>query len=358
MQLQSKNVVHRSLLELRIQSSSRPLGLCALPAAARQQRCRHNSRHVPQLVAAAALQHSPDGSFPARNTSFELQAAATGYLRSALAAQQQQQQQQQQQAISAQPPAAYPSQPQNFDSELLWAGYSDISEQLRKLHARQEAMQQHVEELKAQLRQQQHPPAWQAASFLLFFLGFINFVAMLANFQLGMFLPWVAAKPQGGLLVKQLISTVLPLTNTVFSGLSMVGALAAAALAIGFVANRLRKRGQEMGYNNHMPGRNDPFLNDVMKNVRTVQMDELPPELIAAARARRSRERANHKLDLEEVELPENHPWAMRMPMSHEQEAAIQSRLQVRLRTGRGGAAGGSAAGDDARPRTARKPRQ
>ena len=30
---------------------------------------------------------------------------------------------------------------------------------------------------------------------------------------------------------------------------------------------------------------------DVMKNVNTVQMDELSPEIIAAARARRSRER-------------------------------------------------------------------
>eukprot|EP00882_Tetradesmus_deserticola_P006027 GHRQ01006345.1.p1 GENE.GHRQ01006345.1~~GHRQ01006345.1.p1 ORF type:complete len:129 (+),score=59.56 GHRQ01006345.1:43-387(+) len=95
-----------------------------------------------------------------------------------------------------------------------------MSEQLRKLHARQEAMQQNIEELQLRLRQQQlpqqqQPSAWQAASFLLFFLGFINFVAMLANFQLGMFLPWVAVKPQGGLLAKQMISTVLPLTNTV-----------------------------------------------------------------------------------------------------------------------------------------------
>jgi hypothetical protein len=175
---------------------------------------------VPSLVpAAAAFQPQPDGSFPARNTSFEQQAAAVGYLRSTLAAQQQQQQlqqQQQQQASIAQPP--HPSQSQNFDSELLWAGYSDISEQLRKLHAKQEAMQQHVEELKAKLRQQQQPPAWQAATFLLFFLGFINFVAMLASFQLGMFLPWVAVKPSGGLLAKQMISTVLPLTNTVVSG--------------------------------------------------------------------------------------------------------------------------------------------
>jgi hypothetical protein len=169
---------------------------------------------VPRLIpaAAAAFQPQPDGSFPARNTSFEQQAAAAGYLRSTLAAQQQQQQQ----ASIAQSP--HPSQLQNFDSELLWAGYSDISEQLRKLHARQEAMQQHVEELKAKLRQQQQPPDWQAATFLLFFLGVINFVAMLANFQLGMFLPWVAVKPAGGLLAKQMISTVLPLTNTVVSG--------------------------------------------------------------------------------------------------------------------------------------------
>jgi hypothetical protein len=191
----------------------------AAPAVAHQQRYRHCPRLQPNLAArgAAGFQPQPDGSFLAKNTTFEQQAAAAGYLRSTLAAQQQQQQHQ----ASIQPAAAYPSQSQSFDSELLWAGYSDLSEQLRKLHARQEAMQQHVEELKAKLhqqQQQQQPPAWQAASFLLFFLGFINFAAMLANFQLGMFLPWVAVKPQGSLLAKQLISTVLPMTNTVVSG--------------------------------------------------------------------------------------------------------------------------------------------
>uniref|UniRef100_A0A383WCL7 Uncharacterized protein n=1 Tax=Tetradesmus obliquus TaxID=3088 RepID=A0A383WCL7_TETOB len=142
-------------------------------------------------------------------------------------------------------------------------------------------------------------------------------------------------------------------TQRQFGGLSTVGALAAAALALGFVTNRLRKKGQEMGYNYYIPGRNDPFMKDVMKNVNTVQMDELSPEIIAAARARRSRERANHRLDLEEVELPENHPWATRKPMSQEQEAAIQARLQVKPRSSRGGPPAG-----DTRPRIARQPGQ
>lgn len=211
---------HRQAFLLIDYSSARLYGVASAPAVARQQRYRQCARLLSSITtpAAASFQSQPDGSFPARNTSFEQQAAAAGYLRSTLAAQQQQQQQ----TSIPQPPAAYSSQSQNFDSELLWAGYSDLSEQLRKLHARQEAMQQHVEELKAKLRekqqQQQQPSAWQAASFLLFFLGFINFAAMLANFQLGMFLPWVAVKPAGGVLAKQLISTMLPLTNTVVSG--------------------------------------------------------------------------------------------------------------------------------------------
>jgi hypothetical protein len=56
----------------------------------------------------------------------------------------------------------------------------------------------------------------QAASFLLFFLGFINFVGLVASFNLGMFMPWgvVAAKSNTTLMAKQLLGVVLPLTNT------------------------------------------------------------------------------------------------------------------------------------------------
>ncbi|KIZ07016.1 hypothetical protein MNEG_0943 [Monoraphidium neglectum] len=63
-------------------------------------------------------------------------------------------------------------------------------------------------------------------------------------------------------------------------------------------------------------GSRDPFEREVLRNVNMVAVDELSDEAIAAARARRSRESAFLKLDLEEVELPENHPWAVRRPVS------------------------------------------
>eukprot|EP00878_Enallax_costatus_P009008 GHUV01009420.1.p2 GENE.GHUV01009420.1~~GHUV01009420.1.p2 ORF type:complete len:204 (+),score=46.40 GHUV01009420.1:606-1217(+) len=131
----------------------------------------------------------------------------------------------------------------------------------------------------------------------------------------------------------------VPVTQQGF-GVGKASMLAAAALAVGFVVKRLRRRSEDMGYVYYSAGRNDPFMSGVMKNVNTVQMEELSPDIIAAARARRSRERANHKLDLEDIELPENHPWATRKPMSQEQEAAIAQRLQVRPRANQRGAGG------------------
>jgi hypothetical protein len=79
----------------------------------------------------------------------------------------------------------------------------------------------------------------------------------------------------------------------------------------------------------------------VLRNINMVPVEELSEEAIATARARRSRERwvrrtstrhstnlhqptnqlcAPHrsaylKMDLDEVELPENHPWAVKKPV-------------------------------------------
>lgn len=101
------------------------------------------------------------------------------------------------------------------------------------------------------------------------------------------------------------------------SGFSIAWILVAAAVAAGLVFKKLKS--------------NDPSR-EYMRSIQAMEMESLDPEVIAAARARRSRERANHRLDLDEVELPENHPWATRKPVTAEQEAAIQARLQVRPR--------------------------
>src|SRR5689334_9116072 len=58
--------------------------------------------------------------------------------------------------------------------------------------------------------------------------------------------------------------------------------------------------------------------------------------------------RANQRLDLEDVDLPDNHPWAVKKPVSKEQDELIKARLSVRRGTALGGNAeeGPSAGGE------------
>jgi hypothetical protein len=84
----------------------------------------------------------------------------------------------------------------------------------------------------------------------------------------------------------------------------------------------------------------------MMREIDTVAIGELSEEAVAAARARRARERAVGEgrggggggggggLDLDDVELPDNHPWAVRRPVSDEEEALIAARLSVPRRGG------------------------
>ncbi|KAG2496421.1 hypothetical protein HYH03_005647 [Edaphochlamys debaryana] len=68
-------------------------------------------------------------------------------------------------------------------------------------------------------------------------------------------------------------------------------------------------------------------LKDVMKDINTVRIDDLSPDQIEAARARRSKER----LMLEDVELPQNHPFATKQKLTPEEmERSLQN-----LRAGR-----------------------
>ncbi|KAK9903560.1 hypothetical protein WJX75_008961 [Coccomyxa subellipsoidea] len=73
----------------------------------------------------------------------------------------------------------------------------------------------------------------------------------------------------------------------------------------------------------------DPFYDNVMKNVRTVQIEELSKEQIEAARLRRRRDRDVGSLDLENVELPENHPFAVKKQVSKDEEELQNARLKV-----------------------------
>ncbi|CAL5222148.1 g4471 [Coccomyxa viridis] len=74
----------------------------------------------------------------------------------------------------------------------------------------------------------------------------------------------------------------------------------------------------------------DPFYDKVMKNVRTVQYEELSDDQIKAARMRRSRDRDFTKVDLEKVELPANHPFAMKKQVSRDEEKLQKARLEIK----------------------------
>lgn len=121
------------------------------------------------------------------------------------------------------------------DSELLWAGYSDLSEQLKQAKRSHEALQQKLHDVTVKLQSsQQRPPvpAWQAASFLLFFWCFINVVGWMLNFQVA--LPtagfWAKAPPppQSSLWLKELVNMVRPFTNTAVVLIFCVQAIRAA----------------------------------------------------------------------------------------------------------------------------------
>lgn len=76
---------------------------------------------------------------------------------------------------------------------------------------------------------------------------------------------------------------------------------------------------------------NDPFYSRMMRNVNTVQYEELSAEQIEAARKRRSQDRRNNeKVDLSKIQLPANHPFAVSKELTEEEEQLQMARLNVR----------------------------
>ncbi|KAK9802693.1 hypothetical protein WJX73_007339 [Symbiochloris irregularis] len=74
----------------------------------------------------------------------------------------------------------------------------------------------------------------------------------------------------------------------------------------------------------------DIFYTDIMKNVNTVQMEELSKDQIAAARERRLKERESWTVDIDDIVLPDNHPFAVKKPVTKEDEELVEARLNVR----------------------------
>jgi hypothetical protein len=111
------------------------------------------------------------------------------------------------------------------------------------------------------------------------------------------------------------------------AALGLLLALARRAGAAGSL-DRLVTRGH-LSEDRHREG--DPFYDATMKRVNTVQYGELSSDQIAAARARRSRERSpSPALRLEDIELPDNHPFASRANVSAAEEELMLARLRVR----------------------------
>lgn len=82
---------------------------------------------------------------------------------------------------------------------------------------------------------------------------------------------------------------------------------------------------QEKGMN-----KGDPYYKDIMRHVNTMQMEELSEDQIAAARARRSKERDSPRFDIEKVDLPDNHPFAVKKKVSKDEEELAKKRLEVK----------------------------
>lgn len=74
----------------------------------------------------------------------------------------------------------------------------------------------------------------------------------------------------------------------------------------------------------------DPYYKDIMKHVNTVDMEQLSDDQIAAARARRMKERDTARFDIEKMDLPENHPFAMAKRVSKDEEELAKKRLSVK----------------------------
>ncbi|KAG1680197.1 hypothetical protein FOA52_000310 [Chlamydomonas sp. UWO 241] len=70
----------------------------------------------------------------------------------------------------------------------------------------------------------------------------------------------------------------------------------------------------------------------MVESLNNFERSSLSENTIAAARARRSKESANQKMDLNDIELPDNHPWATKRKDMEVDGATAAERLRVQRR--------------------------
>jgi len=106
--------------------------------------------------------------------------------------------------------------------------------------------------------------------------------------------------------------------------------LLALTRVFGAVMRRQRRNSlEERGFKRDTAADEDHY-NRMMKGMKTVRYDELSDEQMAAARKRRQREVANDSFDIDNVELPANHPFAVKQEVTKEEEEMQRQRLLAR----------------------------
>lgn len=152
----------------------------------------------------------------------------------------------------------------------------------------------------------------------------------------------VCAWGDKGQNVSQLIPPAPAVNNNIISRQPLplkIGVLILVVVSLFQIVKRFTRRGSRDSLENRglvieteqSHQSNDPFYSQMMKNVNTVQYDELSPEQIAAARQRRSQDRSeDEKVDLNKIQLPANHPFAVSKQISDEEEQLQNARLRVR----------------------------
>lgn len=173
----------------------------------------------------------------------------------------------QQQQQSAAPLPRIPPVSSVEESEFLWAGYTDLAEQLHHTRAHNHSLQMEVESLTTTVRrlqdhheqaaaaaahQARHPfaaaagatgGAWQAASFLLLFLVVINIAGAIASFHLAAasftWFGWGGVKAQaaGSFFTRPMLGAItaaVPLANSAVVVVFCIQAVKAAWLCLRF----------------------------------------------------------------------------------------------------------------------------
>jgi hypothetical protein len=109
-----------------------------------------------------------------------------------------------------------------------------------------------------------------------------------------------------------------------------LAAMLAVTRVLGAVMRRQRRNAlEERGFKRESAADEDHYSR-MMKGMKTVRYDELSEEQVAAARKRRQREVANDSIDIDALELPSNHPFAVKQEVSKEEEEVQRQRLLAR----------------------------